>query len=66
MCVDAKPGINTCSDRRSPGVVSVGNGAAALILDEHGEIGVGGLGAETQSSSRLLALQTASSDTAGV
>ncbi len=40
---------------RAAGAVSVGSGAAASVSDERGAIGVGGLGAETQSSSLLLA-----------
>jgi SRSO17 transposase len=48
----------TCPDG-TPGAVSVGSGVAASALDEWGAVGVGGLGAETQSSSLLLALQTA-------
>ena len=44
----------TGSDRAA-GAVSVGSGAAHSMYDERSALGVGGLGAETQSSSLLLA-----------
>lgn len=56
---------STGSDR-TPGAVSVGIGAAHSVLDERGALGVGSLGAATQSSSLLLASQTASSHAGGV
>jgi hypothetical protein len=49
-----------------PGAVSVGSGAAHSVFDEHGALGVGGLGAATQSSGLLLASQTASSHAGGI
>jgi hypothetical protein len=51
---------------RPPGTVSVGSGAAHAVLDERGALGVGGLGAETQSPGLLLASQTASSHAGGI
>lgn len=55
----------TGSDR-SPGAVSVGSSAAHSVFDERGALGVGGLGAEAQSSGLLLASQTVSSHARGV
>ena len=49
-----------CPDRAAS-AMSVGSGAADSALDECGAVGVGGLGAEAQSSSLSLTLQTAPS-----
>lgn len=54
----------TRSDR-SPGAVSVGSSAAHSVFDERSALGIGGLGAEAQSSSLLLASQTAPSHAGG-